>query len=147
MTETSTPSDRDRRPRIDPFESGDRVRVIQQIPQRDGDCWTTVCEGVVVKFEQAKTGSWYAHSKDERLWLDRLTLRTDDGERNVLLLDQYTHVDRLEPDAETPPSEPRVANTEVRGAEDWDKIAHTSTDGIDPKQPGGGVADTPSGDL
>lgn len=79
----------------DTFKQGDRVRITQQIPQRDGECWTSTLEGTVVKFVQAKTGSWYAHAKDERLWLDRLTIRKDDGEISVSNLDRYTHVERL----------------------------------------------------
>ncbi|MFA7237919.1 MAG: hypothetical protein WC058_13730 [Phycisphaeraceae bacterium] len=79
---------------IDTFKTGERVRITQQIPQRDGDCWTSILEGAVVRFEQAKTGSWYAHAKHERLWLDRLTIRKDDGEISVANLDRYTHVER-----------------------------------------------------
>lgn len=79
---------------IDQFKPGTRVSVTQQIPQRDGDCWTTVTQGQVVRFEQKKTGSWYAHSKDERLWLDRLTLKLDDGEIVVFNLDRYTRVEQ-----------------------------------------------------
>lgn len=81
---------------IDQFEPGIRVKVTQQIPQRDGDCWTTVNEGEVVSFEQKKTGSWYAHAKDERLWLDRLTLKLDDGEIVVCNLDRYTRIEKAQ---------------------------------------------------
>ena len=77
----------------DQFTPGMRVRVTQQIPQRDGDCWTTTVEGAVTRFAQAKTGSWFAHAKDDKLWLDRLTLRKDDGEISELVLDRYTHVE------------------------------------------------------
>jgi len=71
-----------------------RVRVTQQIPQRD-EVWTTTATGTVVKLEQAPTGSWFAHSKDDKLWLDRLTLRTEDGEIVELILDGYTKIDLL----------------------------------------------------
>lgn len=80
------------------FQPGQRVAVIQQIAQRD-EVWTGRVEGAVVGFERKKTGSWYAHSKDDRLWLDRLTLRKDDGEIVVINLDPYTHVDVLAPAA------------------------------------------------
>ena len=79
---------------IDQFQPGQRVAVTQQIPQRDTD-WTIRVEGTVVRFEQRKTGSWYAHAKDDRLWLDRLVLRKDDGEIVVCNLDQYTRVEEL----------------------------------------------------
>ena len=53
----------------------------------------TSVEGTVVKYEQRKTGSWYAHAKDHKLWLDSLTLKKDDGELVVVNLDQYSSVD------------------------------------------------------
>lgn len=74
---------------------GRRVRIVQQIPQRD-DVWTTEIEGEVVSFQQAKTGSWFAHSKDDRLWLDRLELRLDDGEITIVNLDQFSHVELID---------------------------------------------------
>lgn len=68
---------------------GARVVVTQQIALPDRT-WVTQVRGTVVGYEQRPTGSWFAHSKDDRLWLDRLTLRKDDGEISVLNLDQYT---------------------------------------------------------
>ena len=76
----------------DDFQPGQRVEVTQQIPQRD-EVWTSKSEGVVVRYEQRKTGSWYAHAKDDRLWLDRLVVRKDDGELVTFNLDNYTHVE------------------------------------------------------
>jgi hypothetical protein len=77
-----------------PFETtilapGTRVRVTQQLPavQR---VETTTVDGTVVRYRQAMTGSWYAHSLHDKLWLDRLELRKEDGELVVLNLDQYT---------------------------------------------------------
>ncbi len=81
------------------YKPGTRVRVLQQIPQRD-EAWTTQARGTIVKYDQRKTGSWYAHSKDERLWLDRLTLRTDDGEIIMLSLDENTRVEMIGDSAE-----------------------------------------------
>ncbi len=75
----------------DSFAPGDRVTVTQQIPQRSR-VWTTTFAGKVVRFEQRKTGSWFAHSRHDKLWLDRLVLQKDDGEIVVCNLDQYTHV-------------------------------------------------------
>lgn len=70
---------------------GSRVRVTQQTPLRDRT-WSTSLEGVVVGCQQARTGSWFAGSRDDRLWLDRLELRLDDGELVVLNLDQFSVV-------------------------------------------------------
>ncbi len=44
---------------------------------------------------RAQTGSWFAHAKDDQLWLDRLELRLDDGEITVLNLDQYTAIEAI----------------------------------------------------
>lgn len=80
------------------FQPGQRVRVTQQVPRPErpgaGPMDTTV-EGVIVGAYQSKTGSWYAHSKDGKLWLERLELRKDDGEMVVVNLDQYSQVEVL----------------------------------------------------
>lgn len=74
---------------------GTRVRVTEQQPQRDRS-WTNTVEGVITRYQQAKTGSWFAHARDDRLWLDRLELRLDDGELVILNLDQYTVIETLQ---------------------------------------------------
>lgn len=74
------------------YRPGMRLRITQQVPRQIDPLSSTV-EGVVVRFGQQKTGSWYAHSKDHRLWLDRLELRKDDGELVVVNLDQYSHIE------------------------------------------------------
>src|SRR5262249_38286172 len=71
---------------------GAKVAVTQQIAARNYT-WTTTVRGTVIEFGQQETGSWYAHSKDDRLWLDRLTLRKGDGEITTLILDDYSHVE------------------------------------------------------
>ncbi len=71
---------------------GTRVRVVQQMPQAS-TVWTEAVEGVITRCRQAKTGSWFAHSKDDQLWLDRLELRLDDGELTVLNLDRYSAIE------------------------------------------------------
>ncbi|HLO41690.1 MAG TPA: hypothetical protein VK176_11760 [Phycisphaerales bacterium] len=76
------------------YRPGQRVRVTQQIPRQSGTSSITV-EGIVLRAGQQKTGSWFAHSKDDRLWLDRLEIRKDDGERIVMNLDQYSSVEVL----------------------------------------------------
>ncbi len=92
---------------------GRRVRVLQQIPHTVDPAWTSAVEGVVTRFRQAKTGSWFAHARDDRLWLDRLELRKDDGELVTLVLDQYSVVeplDSVESDAATDP-DPEASET------------------------------------
>ena len=71
---------------------GTRVRVTQQLPRLDSS-WTNSVEGVITRFQQAKTGSWFAHARGDQLWLDRLELRLDDGELVVLSLDQYSVIE------------------------------------------------------
>lgn len=75
------------------YQPGTRVRVTQQMPQRDCS-WANTVEGVVTRYQQAKTGAWFAHAKDDQLWLDRLELRLDDGELVILNLDRYTVVEK-----------------------------------------------------
>jgi hypothetical protein len=77
--------------------AGQNVRVTQQIAARD-HTFTTDVRGTVVEYSQKQTGSWYAHSKDDKLWLDRLTLRKADGELITLNLDEYSVVE-IEPAA------------------------------------------------
>ena len=74
------------------IKPGDRVRVTQQVVLQSRPSTTTV-EGVVEAFEQQKTGSWYAHSEDKKLWLDRLRLKTDDGEIVYCNLDHLSRVE------------------------------------------------------
>ena len=45
----------------------------------------------------AKTAAWFARAKAEKLWLDRLTIRKDDGEIVVCILDGYSHIEILHP--------------------------------------------------
>jgi hypothetical protein len=82
------------------YQPGARVRVIQQVPQRDRT-WAEVVEGVITRYQQAKTGSWFAHGRHDKLWLDRLELRMDDGELTILNLDQYTVIEPVEESSET----------------------------------------------
>lgn len=70
---------------------GTIVEVTQQIPHRDRT-WTNVVRGTIVSYQQKQTGSWFAHSKNDKLWLDRLMLRKEDGEITTLNLDEYSHV-------------------------------------------------------
>lgn len=79
----------------DLFQPGRRVRVTQQLAQRDR-VWTNSVEGEITRYQQAKTGSWFAHAKDDKLWLDRLEIRKPDGELTILNLDQYTVIEPLQ---------------------------------------------------
>ncbi|MBL1218294.1 MAG: hypothetical protein D8M59_12460 [Planctomycetes bacterium] len=71
---------------------GQRVRVYQQLP-RTSSVWSTQVEGELVACGQAQTGSWFAHAQHDRLWLDRIEVRKDDGELVVCNLDQYSRVE------------------------------------------------------
>jgi hypothetical protein len=79
---------------------GATVKVIQQIAARDYS-WSSETAGTVVSFEQKQTGSWYAHSKNDKLWLDRLTIRKSDGELTTLSLDDFTRITILPGEAPT----------------------------------------------
>jgi hypothetical protein len=74
---------------------GALVKVTQQIAGRDYT-WITEVKGTVVDFAQRETGSWFAHAKDDKLWLDRLRLRKEDGELTTLILDDYSHLEVLD---------------------------------------------------
>jgi len=71
---------------------GAKVRVTQQIAARNYT-WSTPVSGTIVGFEQKPTGSWFAHSKNERLWLDRLVIRKEDGEISTLNLDEFSRIE------------------------------------------------------
>lgn len=77
------------------YQPGKRVRVVQQIPRVRGAPWLSTVQGVITRYEQSKTGSWFAHSRDDKLWLDRLELRKDDGEIVVCNLDRFSRVEVL----------------------------------------------------
>ncbi len=76
------------------LQPGARVRVTQQIAARDY-AWSNETTGAVVSYEQKPTGSWYAHGKDDKLWLDRLTVRKLDGELTTLNLDEFSKIEIL----------------------------------------------------
>jgi hypothetical protein len=77
---------------------GARVTVLQQFAHRDpAKAWTNRVTGTVLEYMQKPTGSWFAHSKNDKLWLDRLKIRRDDGELMTLNLDEYSHIEKVEP--------------------------------------------------
>ena len=85
---------------------GTKVRVTQQVQHKR---WTQTVEGEVVAFGQQKSGSWYAHGKDDKLWLDRLELRKADGELVVINLDRYSRIERLDPAAGSAAARPAAS--------------------------------------
>ena len=83
---------------------GARVTVTQQIAHRiPAKAWTNRVTGTVLEYVQKPTGSWFAHSRNDKLWLDRLKIRRDDGELMTLNLDEYSHIEVAPP---APASEP-----------------------------------------
>lgn len=76
------------------LKPGDRVRVVQQIAARHYALATPV-EGTVVRIERKPTGSWFAHGAKDKLWLDRIVLKKDDGEISTLNLDSFSHVELI----------------------------------------------------
>ena len=88
----SGPDDMDRT--LDQFTAGQTVRITQQIPRQRG-AWTSTTVGIVVGYERRETGSWFAHARHDRLWLDRLVLKKDDGEIVFCNLDAYSRVELL----------------------------------------------------
>jgi hypothetical protein len=74
------------------LKPGARVTVTQQIAGSDWS-WSSQVQGTVLDYEQRQTGSWYAHSKNDKLWLDRLKLRKADGEITTLNLDEYSRIE------------------------------------------------------
>jgi len=71
---------------------GATVKVTQQIAART-HTWTTDVRGTIVEYAQKETGSWFAHSRDDKLWLDRLVIKKADGEITTLILDDYSCVE------------------------------------------------------
>ena len=74
------------------YTIGSQVRVTKALSHGE-ELSAFVVEGEILRMGQQKTGSWYAHSRDKKLWLDRLELRKDDGEIVVINLDQRTAVE------------------------------------------------------
>jgi hypothetical protein len=85
------------------FVPGAKVKVTQQIAARNYSLQAVV-RGTVLSYTQKETGSWFAHSRDDKLWLDRLTLRKEDGEITTLNLDEFSRIEiESPPPDEAPP--------------------------------------------
>ena len=85
------------------FPPGTPVCVKQQVRRREvmGPFEAEVV-GVVEAWEDRPTGSWYAHGKDDKLWLKRLKLRKADGEITLLVIDNATQIAKIETAAAGP---------------------------------------------
>jgi hypothetical protein len=77
------------------LKPGQRIRVYETVDRREGN-WEMSVEGHLLAIRAEKTGSWFAHGKDTRLWLNRIRLQKDDGEISTLTVDQHTRVEVLE---------------------------------------------------
>ena len=77
------------------IEPGQRVRITQRVKLGVKSTTNTV-EGVVRRVGQQKTGSWFAHSRDHKLWLDRVELVRDDGETVIVNLDRFSQIETLD---------------------------------------------------
>ncbi len=73
------------------LKPGQKIRVERTIRTREGD-WKTSVEGEVVYFEARPTGSWFAHGKNDKLWLRRVRIKKSDGELVELVLERDTKV-------------------------------------------------------
>jgi hypothetical protein len=80
---------------------GARIRVTQQIAARHYTLGAVV-EGVIISYQQKPTGSWFAHGRDDKLWLDRVVIQKADGEISTLNLDDYASVEMLDSAPLTP---------------------------------------------
>jgi hypothetical protein len=79
------------------IDAGARVRVAKRLLSLERpDISTINVEGVVVSCRPDKTGSWYAHGKDDRYWLMRLSIKKDDGELTDIVLDENCQVEIVE---------------------------------------------------
>jgi hypothetical protein len=79
----------------DRLSPGTRVRVTQTMIHQGGQYQTAV-EGEVLRVRRDPTGSWFAHGRRVKLWLDRITLRHDDGELSDLVVDERTQIEVLD---------------------------------------------------
>ena len=72
---------------------------VKHIVHRRHDSYEAEVVGIVESWEELPTGSWYAHGRQDKLWLKRLKLRKADGEITLLVLDDSTQIAKLEASA------------------------------------------------
>jgi len=70
--------------------------VVRQSGTRHGHPSFSEVVGVVETWEELATGSWFAHGRQDKLWLHRIKLRKADGEIALLVIDDSTSIGRLE---------------------------------------------------
>ncbi len=78
------------------FLPGMRVRVTNSIEFGTRARETMSVQGEVIRSGEQKSGSWFAHGKDGKVWIDRLELRKADGEVVKVNLDRNSRVEVLE---------------------------------------------------
>lgn len=78
-----------------PIREGQRIRVFQEIERREGN-WRNEVVGRVLSVRPEKTGSWFAHGKDDKLWLLRVRLQKDNGEQTTVNVDQFTRFEIIQ---------------------------------------------------
>jgi hypothetical protein len=76
------------------YSIGSRVRITQMVAARHYAFLAPV-EGIVIDSQRRPTGSWFAHGEADKLWLDRIVLRKDDGEVSTLNLDEHSRLEVL----------------------------------------------------
>jgi hypothetical protein len=74
-----------------PLKPGTRVRI-RRLIRHGRDCRPCEVEGVVLEHLAETTGSWFAHLPKDKLWLNRIRLKKDDGEISVINLDRDSKV-------------------------------------------------------
>jgi hypothetical protein len=82
------------------LKPGQRVRITQEIDRREGN-WRHEVVGQVVWARSEPTGSWFAHGKNDKLWLGRVRLEKENGELTTIVVDQHTRLEVLG-DADAP---------------------------------------------
>jgi hypothetical protein len=83
---------------VESFPPGTPVRV-REVTLRRGQPIEVETIGVVEEWDRLPTGSWYAHGKNTKVWLDRLKIRKVDGELSLIVIDDGASIARLEPAA------------------------------------------------
>ena len=77
------------------FPPGTPVLIQQEIGFRGRPQFSRIA-GTVEAWDKLPTGSWHAHGKNDRLWLERVKLRKHDGEVTLIVIDDMTHIAKLE---------------------------------------------------
>jgi hypothetical protein len=97
------------------YAPGTRVEVTQQIAQRS-HVYPISVTGTVLRQERQESGSWFARNKGDKLWLDRLMIQKDDGEKVVLNLDEFSSVKVLQGEQGIPGVPPLVTPSNDRSS-------------------------------